>query len=518
MKKNILAFISIIFLILSTTSVLAVYDGEWHCVVTETADTTEESGNSGYTGSCGGYILRAHYCNVDKEDVQKFGNDACEDCIYNSNFKSSPLTTNLECIIGYAERGSAFPTKDEVIGQFGSDVEEEIKEDDTLTYVFKDPNRKVLNPIWEKIKSIFKRTPPMYECSITVKRTEGCNIENRGHICQLYKGYSIGDNIEKACDFCVKRSKFLDNNPEECINIEVRKSSFADQDDSTELEKEENNDKEEDKGKNKGKNKEKDNDKEEECDESSRLIDGECISKCDYYLYPDEMKGWMVWDYDLDRCMPEDDLLKVYAMKNDSRKVADYRGTELGVIKYSNGAVQYTKDGIHFFNNPDDAKDYSPGIGARIMGWINNFAVGGKSKEKDTKKMQQIADAMTAELEEKARNYDEKKSTRTMAQVSGAGTAGLVASQFIGPLSMGISMPGNAVALAAQQGVPLSFSKDLVEYIKRRQDTFSNSIDEIKGDDSFAVDPLTKGLFKNNDDMYAAFETGYKRYLLAKQI
>ncbi len=262
----------------------------------------------------------------------------------------------------------------------------------------------------------------------------------------------------------------------------------------------------------------------EECDDSGRVIDGECIAKCDYYLYPKDQKGWMVYDYDLQKCMPEDDLLKVYDMEPDSNKVVEYYGERIGVIKHANGAVQYTVDEKTFYNDAEKAivAKKNPGIMATFKGWKNFIFVGGKTKvvdqeTKDIRLAEEISESMYDELKSKSKRFNEDPKYRDLAFESGDLAAGLALDSVLGPAGMGMGLPASSVQIAAEQGVPLSLRKDMTWYIKQREGEFSNSQDEIK-ETTRAFDPLTTGFFGSNDKMYDALELSYKRFCVVKQV
>ncbi len=64
--------------------------------------------------------------------------------------------------------------------------------------------------------------------SVKEPRYKECNSSKGAHICQIYRGYSATKTPEEMCEFCVKRSNLLNRYDEKCIEVEVRDSSFKD--------------------------------------------------------------------------------------------------------------------------------------------------------------------------------------------------------------------------------------------------------------------------------------------------
>lgn len=342
-----------------------------------------------------------------------------------------------------------------------------------------------------------------YQCEVSSKNIPECAKNGVTHYCQIYDHEyepSLGTpeycytkctaraGLSKECVGLVKVGPSI--NPEAHESLSKKWGSKLKDIFTKAVEYDESSNGDDTTDRNNGNNPNKDADSQSDSCEKDQYWDG---SKCEYRCEFDE-----TWDGEV--CINENDLYGVNNMQPGQFKVKD----KIGILKYDTGAIQYTVDGIHYYESPEEAKH--PGAWSRTkrgVGWLKDTFFGGKSNKADKNLAESIADQYIEDAE----------SSKALKASGGSFVTGQTAGLIIGPTAMGATFAGSPVVLLAGRITTTKFRSDVNTYIQDRLImSKSNVVDDLVYSES------TRELFKSEQEMVATFENAYRRFCVAKML
>ncbi|MFC1775178.1 hypothetical protein ACFLZN_02585 [Nanoarchaeota archaeon] len=259
------------------------------------------------------------------------------------------------------------------------------------------------------------------------------------------------------------------------------------------------------------------------CKSGERLVDGDCLSKCDFYD-DDAMTVWMIWSDEANKCVPEGDKFGVYTMPKNSFKVVKDGGTKVGIVKYENEQVQYTIDREHFYASYEEAKKESdsPSTVSLMGEWFSKrwrWMFSNKDNSADGKVIQRVVDGLSEDIQRTAK-FSEKVINKQGTQVSAGLATGLAAKSYGGFATVGFGASAASIAIMAQDGPPSELKKDVERYIKKREGKTENSAEEARDHiEDVGAQPQTLNMFDDDTKiMYEAFEASYRRYCVIQKM